>query len=191
MSWFKACSFQGKHHCWEPVWLLGCHKRAQGNQKVWKQRQHGDVITALLLEVGTGERAQSGVLGVWGFCCGPQHQKLWGALLGPSSERWVPGEVLREPPDILAVQPESRTSRRRKSCLKSLHLYRPSMGTVTSHLFAFALSLHKSHEFSLLFHSVFCTLHTSPLMLTAAAPCPYQPLHDQLSCSFLSKCLLM
>lgn len=82
MSWFKACSFQGKHHCWEPVWLLGCHKRAQGNQKVWKQRQHGDVITALLLEVGTGERAQSGVLGVWGFCCGPQHQKLWGALLG-------------------------------------------------------------------------------------------------------------
>lgn len=104
---------------------------------------------------------------------------------------WVPGEVLREPPDILAVQPESRTSRRRKSCLKSLHLYRPSMGTVTAHLFAFALSLHKSHEFSLLFHSVFCTLHTSPLMLTAAAPCPYQPLHDQLSCSFLSKCLLM
>lgn len=105
--------------------------------------------------------------------------------------RWVPGEVLREPPDILAAQPESRTSRRRKSCLKSLHLYRPSMGTVTSHLFACALSLHKSHEFSLLFHSVFCTLHTSPLMLTAAAPCPYQPLHDQLSCSFLSKCLLM
>lgn len=37
----------------------GSIKCARGNQKVWKQGQHGDVTMALLLEVGRGPRVVS------------------------------------------------------------------------------------------------------------------------------------
>lgn len=56
----KHAAFQ--HRCWEPVRLLQWHKCVQGNQKLWKQRQHGDVSTALLSEEGSWECGASVVV---------------------------------------------------------------------------------------------------------------------------------